>query len=209
MSIEETLSSIDASLKTLVQIAQTFGTASGELGKPEAPAAKPRTKKGEAKTAKLVDGDPEGTRYFLIEKHNTVARVVPGDTVPSIEGTVEIDGDQYLAKKEEFTKKSVTSGAKVEQSTQSAQKTENAAPASTASAGGETVLFKQVVDALMALSKDTRPGKGRQAITEFLAKHGKTRVPELDALGKHAELLAEVNALLAPDAAATEIDPFA
>jgi hypothetical protein len=209
MSIEDTLSSIDASLKTLVQIAQTFGNASAELGKPDAPASKPRAKKVEVKAAKLLDGDPEGTRYFLIEKHNTVARVLPGETVPPIEGTTEVDGDVYLAKKEEFAKKSVTSGTQAEQSTRSAAGTTSTAPASDASSGAETVSFKAVVDALMVLSKDTRPNKGRAAITEFLAKHGKTRVPELEAIGKHADLLAEVNALLAPDAAPTEADPFA
>jgi len=208
MSIEDTLLSIDTSLKTLVQIAQTFGTASAELGKPEV-TRKPRAKKDDAKDATLAEGDPEGTRYFLIEKHNTVARVLPGEVVPIIGGTVEVDSDVYLAKKEEFAKKSVTNGAAAEQSTQPAAATANAAPASGASSGEETVSFKAVVDALMALSKDTRPGKGRTAITEFLTKYGKTRVPELESLGKHADLLAEVNTMLAPDPAPAEVDPFA
>lgn len=211
MAIEDTLLSIDSSLKSLLLIAQTFGTASAELGKPDvaAPAVKAtRTKKGDAAAPKLLAGDPEGTRYFLIAKHNTVARVFPGETAPSIEGTTEVDSDTYSAKKEEFAKKSVTAGAQEAQSTPSAVVTKADAPASGASSGAETVSFKQVVDQLMVLSRDTREGMGRDGVMAFLAKHKVPKVPALEALGKNAELLAEVNALLAP-AAEAENDPFA
>lgn len=217
MSIEDTLLSIDASLKTLVQFTHTFGTASAELGKPEvaAPAAKTtRTKKadpgvndGRTLSVKLVEGDPEGTRYFNIPKHNTAARVLPGEVVPSIGGTVEIDGDEYTAKKAEYAKKSAT--AQAAQSGASAAASTTTAGASTASSSEASVTFKQVVDQLMVLSRDTREGMGRDGVMAFCKKHGVARVPELEKLGKNAELLAEVEALLSPDAEAPESDPFA
>jgi hypothetical protein len=207
MSIEETLSSIDQSLKSLLSIALTGAAAPADLGKPDAPAPKASRKKTETSTApaiKLLAGDPEGTRYFLIEKHNTVARVLAGEAAPSIDGMVEIDGDVYAAKKEEFAKKSLTA----EQTANAAAASTAAATASTASSSEVTVSFKQVVDKLIELSKDTRPGKGRDALTAFLAKHKVAKVPALEAFGKHATLLAEVEALLAPDAAVEE-DVFA
>ncbi len=210
MTLEDTLLSIEKTMKALLQIAQTFNSASAELGKAEfaatATTTKARGKKTDvaAATTKLLAGDPEGTRYFLIEKHNTVARVAPGETVPSIEGTVEVDSDVYTAKKAEFAKKSVTATP----TTSPAATSAGTADASTASSG-EAVKFQQVVDQLMVLSRDTRPGKGRDGVMAFIAKHGVAKVPLLEGLGKNAELLAEVNALLAPDAAPVEVDPFA
>lgn len=203
MTLEETLASIDTTLKNLLTVAMTGAAATAELGKPEAP--KTRTKKAELPpeindgrkvSVKLVAGDPEGTRYFLIAKHNTAARILPGEVVPTIEGTIEIDGDEYTAKRAEFAKKSVTAAPTVSPAKASAP----AATASTASSSGASVSFKQVVDKLVELSKDTRPGKGREAITAFVAKHGVAKVPALEALGKNAELLAEAEAMLAPDA---------
>ena len=74
MNIEDRLESIDTSLKTLVTILQSAGTITAVAGAPEAAAAaptaetkKPRTKKTDepATKADLVDGDPEGTRYWV------------------------------------------------------------------------------------------------------------------------------------------------
>ena len=207
MTIEDTLLSIDASLKSLLTIAMTAAAGSAELGKPEAPATKTRAKKADTAQApafKLLAGDAEGTRYFLIEKHNTVARIDAGGVVPTIDGSVEVDGEVYAAKKEEFAKKSLTSVSAAQPATPAPAETP-AAPAQTASLSAATVSFKQVVDKLIELSKDTRPGKGRDAITAFVAKHGVAKVPALEALGIHAELLAEVEVLLAPDAVAEDM----
>lgn len=207
MSIEQTLESIDATLKQLLTVAMTGASASAELGKPEAPATKTRAKKTEAaaSTFTLLAGDPEGTRYFVIDKHNTVARIEAGGVVPTIEGTVEVNGAEYEAKKAEYAKKSLTAAPAAQTATPAPASTP-AAAAQTASSPGASVSFKQVVDKLIELSKDTRPGKGREAIAAFVGKYGVAKVPGLEALGKNAELLAEVEALLAPDA---EADIFA
>lgn len=213
MTFEDTLASIDASLKSLLQIAMTGAFAQAEFagttGTVEAVAA-PRTRAKKVAVAEgagfaLLPGDAEGTRYFVIAKHNTVARVLPGETVPSIESTTEVNGAEYEAKKAEYAKKSVTAA----QTASPAAESKPAATASTASSSAETVSFKQVVDKLIELSKDTRPGKGRDAITAFVTKHGVAKVPALEALNKHAALLAEVELLLAPDAALAEDDVFA
>lgn len=213
MTIEAILSSIDASLKAMLTISQTGASAVAEFGKVElaAPAAKTRAKKSDAAAVPaatgnfaLLEGDAEGTRYFLIEKHFTVSRVLPGEAVISIDGTVEVDGATYAAKKEEFAKKSLTS-VSATQTAAPASVSTTAATASVASSSEATVSFKQVVEKLMELSKDARPGKGREAIVGFLAKHNVKTVPMLESLGKPADLLAEVEALMAPDA---EVDIF-
>lgn len=215
MSIEQTLESIDATLKQLLTVAMTVASASAELGKPEAAAPKTRAKKTDAaaSTFTLLTGDPEGTRYFVIDKHNTVARIEAGGVVPTIEGTVEVHGTEYEAKKAEYAKKSVTSAsasasAAAAQTATPAPASTPAAAAPTASSPGASVSFKQVVDALTLLAKDTRPGKGREAIVAFVGKYGVAKVPALEALGKNAEMLSEVEALLAPDTAA-DADIFA
>ena len=200
MTIESTLESIDASLKSLLVIAMSGASASAELGKPEVAVTKTRAKKTDVAGFTLLAGDAEGTRYFVIPKHNTVARVAPGEVVPTIESTVEVSGAEYEAKKADYAKKSATAT----QSAEPAAVTTAAAPAQTVSSNAAAVSFKQVVDALTLLSKDTRPGKGRDAIVAFVGKHGVAKVPALEALGKNAELLAEVEALLAPDAAAED-----
>lgn len=222
MNFEDTLASIDASLKSLLQIAMTGAFAKSEFAAipglvaplAEAPAPKARAKKADAPATAVVEPDvsvaataaePAATRYFLIPKHSTVARVLPGEVVPTIESTVEVTAAEYEAKKAEYAKKSATAVP----STSPAAVSTPAATVLTASLPVASVSFKQVVDKLIELSKDTRPGKGRDAITAFVGKHGVAKVPALEALNKHAELLAEVEVLLAPDTALVEDDVFA
>ena len=226
--LSETLLSISDSLKRLVQIAETQNTATEELGAPKAADFTVKGTRTRAKAEKveatyqyvqptpasafeLAEGDPVGTRYYIIDKHNSVARVLPGEHVPSISGTVEVGGNAYLQAKAEQAKKSLTAQPQ-------ATVTQTAAPvvattsagASTASSSEGNVSFQQVVDALMKLAQDPREGMGRPAVTTFLGKHlpneSKPRVPVLESLGKHAELLAEVELLLNPVAASTVAD---
>jgi hypothetical protein len=228
--LSETLMSIDTSLRRLVQIAETQNTATEELGAPKAAdftiKGTRNRAKGEkvepttpdtasatapASTFELAEGDPVGTRYFIIDKHNSVARVLPGEHAPSISGMVEVGGNAYLHAKAEQAKKSLTAQPPVTvvQTVAPAQTTAPAG-ASTVSSSEGKVLFQPVVDALMKLAQDPREGMGRPAVTAFLVKHlpneSKPRVPVLESLGKHAELLAEVEQLLNPVAASTVAD---
>jgi len=215
MTIESTLESIDASLKSLLVIAMSAGNASAEFGKPEVAVTKTRAKKADAgipasETAtvstNVVDGDPAGTLYFVIDAHNTVYAQKPGEPACTFPGAVQASSAHYLERKAEFAKKSLT-GAPAAPATALVQASAPAATASPALSEGSVVTFKQVVDALTLLSKDTRPGMGRDAIVAFVGKHGVAKVPGLEALGKNAELLAEVEAMLAP--VAIDEDVFA
>ena len=53
----------------------------------------------------LLEGDPVGTRYWVIEKHSTVYKQLPGEPDVSIEGAKIESAAHYLARKEEFAKK--------------------------------------------------------------------------------------------------------
>lgn len=209
MTIESTLESIDTTLKALLASAQSgaqiAATSDG------APAEKPkRSSKAHAKeTPAVAEGDPAGTRYFVIEKHNTVARVLPTETAPAMDGAVEVDAATYLTKKDEFAEKVAASIA----AQKPANQAQPEAPA-TAPASGATVEFKTVIDKLMELVKDTRPGKGREGVMVILSKFlpdtaaDARKVPALESLGKNAEILADVEAALAIEKAA-EADIFA
>lgn len=141
----------------------------------------------------VVTGDPEGTRYWVIEAHNTVYAQKPGEPDVTIEGKVQVGAIEYLNKKEAFAKKSLTSAPAAQTgatttSTDSSPKQDDAV----------AVSFKDVTDALMQLNQSTAAGHGHAGLKAFLAKHAVERVPALQALNKNAELLAEINALLTP-----------
>jgi len=150
----------------------------------------------------LLEGDPEGTRYWVIEKHNTVFKQTPDLAAPSIEGATIETGAHYLVKKEEFAKKALTSapGGQTGAGTTSTASSEKPADVP---ANGAT--FKQVVDGLMAIN--AKEGLGTPALKAFLAKHNVEKVPGLEALKKNDELLAEINAILTP-AVAEEANLF-
>jgi hypothetical protein len=135
----------------------------------------------------------------VIEKHNTVYAQKPGEPDCTIDGAKIESAAHYLAKKEEFAKKSLTSQVAptgvTSTSTASSEKPD-AAPVS-------GVTFKQLTEKLMELNASKAEGHGREALKAFLLKHvgeGKN-VPALEALHKNAELLAEVEAILSPAAA--------
>jgi hypothetical protein len=231
--IEDTLLSIDATLKALLTSAQssasaihTFGTVAEATLSATAKAPR-KTKEPAAPTSAmsasaplgLVDGDPEGTRYWVIEKHNTVYAQKPGDMECSIEGAKIESAAFYLEKKAEFAKKSLVPSVAATPTTTTAVPAAMATPAtaSTASASAPTgtaaVLFQDVTAKLLELSKDERPGLGRPALVTLLAKYlpdvdtAARKVPALAALGKNDAIMADLVALLAP--AAVEDDIFA
>ena len=84
--------------------------------------------------------------------------------------------------------------------------------ASTASVQASEVLWKDVLAKLLELNKSTLPGHGREGVLSVIAKFpgadGKPVdvVPKLESIGKHGEILAFVESLLAP--AAVEEKPL-
>ena len=206
MTIEATWESIDASLKTIVTILQSGRAITEVAGAPEAaavPAAdtkKPRTstKKTDepAVKADLVAGDPEGTRYWVSEEAQTAYAQKPGDPDPADQSFKIESSAQYLAKKAEFAKNAQDAAA-------ASQKTATTEPSATAQPDTASVQtsgadWDTVFRAIKELS--TAPTGGREAVLGVL-KHfgceGKT-VPALKDLGKNAEILAHVNALMVP-----------
>jgi len=206
MNIEDRLESIDTSLKTLVTILQSAGTITAVTGAPEATTAAPaaETKKTRAKksdepaaTAKadLVDGDPEGTRYWVSEETQTAYAQKPGDPDPKDQSFKIESSAQYLAKKVEFAKNAAAAAASQASATSEPSAT---AQLDTASAKTSDTDWDTVFRAIKELS--TAPTGGREAVLGVL-KHfgceGKT-VPALKDLNKNAEILAHVQGLLAP-----------
>ena len=206
MHIEDRLESIDNSLKTLVTLLQSAGAITAVAGAPEAAAPAPTEKKPRAKkaddavpatTAKpdLVDGDPEGTRYWVSEETQTVYAQKPGDIDPTDQSFKIESSAHYLAKKAEFAK---NAAAVAEAQKPAATAPTATPPADTASAGA--VEWDTVFREIKALS--TAPTGGREAVLGVL-KHfgceGKT-VPALKDLNRNADILAHVKGLMAPAA---------
>lgn len=204
MHIEDRLESIDNSLKTLVTLLQSAGAITAVAGAPEAAAPatttekKTRTKKTDdaapaAAKPDLVDGDPEGTRYWVSDETQTVYAQKPGDIDPTDQSFKIESSAHYLAKKAEFAK---NAAAVAEAQKPAATAPTATPPADTASAGA--VEWDTVFREIKALS--TAPTGGREAVLGVL-KHfgceGKT-VPALKDLNRNADILAHVKGLMAP-----------
>ena len=232
MSIEATLGSIDTSLKALVALLQNAGTLTHLV----APAVekKTRAKKGEqAATAEtpaaidtpavvveaettvvtqptpVVDGDPAGTRYWVSEELQTAYAQKPGDPDPQPQSFRIESADYYLGKKAEFAAKKAQEDVATTAPVTAATEPTATAPAATASAETSAtpeVTWKEVLTALQAVNKSTKPGHGRDGILALLKQfgcEGKT-VPAMEALGQHAAILAATNALLSASEAGAD-----
>ena len=211
MALEDTLNEINTSLKTIVTILQSAGAISASeapVGGAADPAAttaetrKPgRPKKTDTTTANtglgLVAGDPEGTRYWISESLSTVYAQKPGDPDPA-DQTFKIESAAaYMTKKDEFAKKAPATGT---QSTgAAANPAANTPAASTASSTTAAPTWKNVLDELMVLNKGTESHQGKTGVLAVLKHFGLEgqKVPALEALGKHAEILEAVKKVMA------------
>lgn len=217
MSFEETVSSIDTTLKAILVALVSGNSAVAQLGEPEkkAPAAakakaaaagKPTSESAGA----VLDGHEPGTQYWMSEDNKDYYVTKPGEAKPPAEGIINVSAAYFSAKKAESEKKSSAAAPKKDVAT-----VPTATPPADDASG---VTFKQVVQGLTDLSNAPPPVGGRPAVMELLAKFlpglaaADRKVPKLEALGKHAEILADVKATLAgdvPEVAADEDDPFA
>lgn len=232
MSIEATLGSIDTSLKALVALLQNAGTLT-HLAAPVTE-KKTRAKKGEqaasaetpattdtpavvvevevpaaTQPAPVVDGDPAGTRYWVSEELQTAYAQKPGDPDPQPQSFRIESADGYLSKKAEFAAKKAQADVATTAPATAATEPTATAPAATASAEPSAtpeVTWKEVLTALQAVNKSTKPGHGRDGILALLKQfgcEGKT-VPAMEALGQHAAILAATNALLSASEAGAD-----
>lgn len=171
MSIEALIQENTAALKALTAalLAQP---------KAETPAAEEakrgpgRPKKAEAeperKSLQLLPGDPEGTRYFHIEKNKTVARILPGETVPDVCNGHEVDGSVYSKYKGIYQPTIVSA---VEPT------------------------FQELTTQVTRLSKIDG---GREKIKAILTKYGVEKFPALAALNKNTAIMADIMDALTP-----------
>lgn len=232
MTIEDTLSSIDTSLKTIVTILQSAGAISassepaasasdaGEATTPRKRRTKAEIAADEAAAAAaagktspalgLVDGDPEGTRYWVSDELQFAYAQKPGDPDPQPQSFKLTSAADYLEKKATFAaKKDQTVAQSVTTSAAPAATEPSAtAPAATASAATSAAepTWKEVLAALQDVNKSTKAGHGRDGILALLKQfgcEGKT-VPALEPLGKHSAILAAARALLDGEAAVTD-----
>ena len=238
MSLEQTLERTNELLAQVITILQTGVSAQAELGQPEAKPTRTRKSKAEAETAApaadapavttapnnilgTVEGDPVGTRYYLIAKHNSVYRELPGDPAPSIDGAVLIPAAEYVAKKAEFA---AMTKAIIEKSQAAAEPTTapaatpapatpaaSTAPSQPSEPTSDEVPFSKVVEAMTSLSKSDKPGHGREGLLAVLKKYlpGEDRptVTKMQPLGINAEIVKHVESLL--NAVEADFDPLA
>lgn len=233
MTIEDTLSSIDASLKTIVTILQSAGAISASSepaasGPDAGEATTPRKRRTKAEIAAdeaaaaaaaagktspalgLVDGDPEGTRYWVSDESQTAYAQKPGDPDPQPQSFKLTSAADYLEKKATFAAKKDQVVAQPATTTHvtAAPEPSATAPAATASAATSAAepTWKEVLAALQDVNKSTKAGHGREGILALLKQfgcEGKT-VPALEPLGKHAAILAAARAMLDGEAAVTD-----
>ena len=235
MSLEQTLERTNELLSQIVTILNTGVQAPAALGEPEkrtrasksktdaaAPAEGPAITTAPDNVLGTVEGDPAGTRYFLIAAHNTVYAQKPGDPDCTIPGAEIITAKLYLEKKAEFAKKTqavleqqkaapTTTGAPApaQESSTPAASTASSQPSEATSA---EVPFSKVVERMTELSKSDKPGHGRDGVLAVLKKYlpgdDRPTVTKLQPLGLNAAILAHIETVLAP-AAAEEFDPLA
>ncbi len=221
MSFEETLSSIDTTLKNILAAlhsgTQMAAAVAGEPEKSKTKAATKSTDKAGKPTSDaagaVLEGHEPGTQYWMSKDERDFYVTKPGEAKPPVDNINNVSAAYYSAKKNVADTEAKKSSAAA-----AAGSTAGTAPSATAqpdTASG-AVTFKQVVDALQTLSKGTVDGQGRAGVMGFLTKHlsalpeAERKVPKLEALGKNDVLLAEVNDLLNPPAVVAEDDdPFA
>ncbi len=196
-------------LQSGAQIAATAASAveaepakRGRKPKTEAPAVEAETRK----SAPVVDGDPEGTRYWV--SPDQVYAQKPGDPDPQDLAFKIESADYYLQKKAEYAAKKSASESAV-----STQPTATSGPSATAPAADASEPdFKTVTEAIIKMNKTlgaTDPLKGRQAVLDVISKflgtsEGK-KVPDLASVGKNAEILAYVESKMAPEASDADL----
>lgn len=204
MAIEDTLLSIDATLKALLAAAQAGADNTTPVAerKPRAKktevaaatgtaAAEPVAEAATEKPASLVDGDAEGTRYWVSEANRQVYAQLPSHPSPADQSFKISTAAEYVQKKAEFAEGNETSAAPTQ--APAAPEPTATAPQDAASAS-ECSWKDEVFPAIQALNK----AKGAEAIRALIQQFGlqpKTSdnpsgatVPALEKLGRNAEV---------------------
>lgn len=212
MSLEQALAENTQTLKQLIAVLQSGAiTPAGDSQQAADAAAETakRTRRTKAEMAAaaaaeaaaapgyLRPGDAPGTRYWHIEKHNSVYLQKPGDADCTIQGALIVSGAEYDRLVADYAAKFPTSAG----AATVAAATPSATPASTASPAASPAVAGSQGDAITAKCKELHSAKGNAELGELLKKFGAGRVPALAAMtDKTADILAAADALINPDA---------
>ncbi|UZZ64542.1 hypothetical protein [Curvibacter phage PCA1] len=151
----------------------------------------------------VVEGDPDGTRYFVIPKHNTVCAIKPGEVVPNMESQIEVSGANYLIAKAQLAAKFATAPAVTQTTTQ--------APATTApSATAQVVTVQEgpTFEQVVAKARELHALKNNEGLMVILNQFGAASVPALQGKAPNAELIAAIEKELTPAPAAAPASFF-
>jgi hypothetical protein len=190
MSLELAIQENTAALNGVMELLKQF------MDKGTTPVAAPEKKRKAATVAApaATQGDPDGTRYWHIAKHNTVYKQLPGMGDCNISDAVEVTETEYQVQKALIEQKvaapapTPAPAAPVLQVVHSAPVVE-AAPAPVVA----QVTYAEVVDAVKAYFR----AFGNDKVVELLGKFGVKRVPELESQPeKFAEVVAQVKSKL-------------
>lgn len=172
--------------------------------------------------ADVVEGDPAGTKYWHSEANQLVFAQKPDEAAPAdgagftqVSAAVYLTAKAavYLTAKAAYEKAAAAKNASAAATNQAAASTEPSATAQQATASAATSekaepTWDEVVKGLKDLAAN--PSHGAAAVKAVIAKidPNAANVPALQALNKNGQIMAEINALLNPGAAATEVDPL-
>ena len=164
--------------------------------------------------ADVVEGDPAGTKYWHSEANQLVFTQKPDEAAPSADaGFTQVSAAVYLTAKAAYEKAAAAKNAQAAATNQVPASTEPSATAQQATASAATSekaepTWDEVVKGLKDLAAN--PAHGAAAVKALITKidPNAANVPALQALNKNGQIMAEINALLNPGAAATEVDPL-
>lgn len=159
MSIENTLASIDDSLKQIVTLLTAQQSASAEAQPSQE--KKTRARKSDTPAAPAVADEKKPDAPAATEQ--PTATTAPTATAPAAPASVP-----------------------------------TSTPATPPQPASVDTPWQTVLGAIQALNKSDKPGHGRDGVLAVLKQFGLEgkKVPQLEALGKNAEVLAFVNSLL-------------
>ena len=184
MSLELAIQENTAALNGVMELLKQF------MQKESAPVAAPVEKKRKAATVAApaaVQGDPEGTRYWHIGKHNTVYKQLPGMGDCNVGDAVEVTETEYQVQKALIEQKIATPAPAAP-----VLQVVPAAPATTLVQEEAEVIPPNFADVVAAIKAYFR-AFGNDKVIDLLTEYGVKRVPELEAqTDKYAEVIAQV-----------------
>jgi hypothetical protein len=217
MSLEQALAENTAVMKQLIAVLQSGvipaapqpeGAKPAKGGKKASDTPPAGVTTGKDNALGTVEGDPTGTRYWLIEKHNTVYAQRPGEPDPGFDGAVITTAAQYLEKKAEYALILPTAAAGAPTGSPAAGASTAGAP--TASSNSPATSAPAALDgpAIVAKCQALHKAQGNEGLKKVLDKFSVAKVPEMVAkTAQYGEIGAFIDALLNPQPAAAPAEP--